>query len=139
MFEAPRLVAGLDDVAVVRDAIEQCRGHLLIMKDLRPFGEGEVRRDEHGDFLVEAIEQMEQEGAAGLAKGKVAQLIEHDEMHAGALPQSGASTVAALLGFEPVNEIEHGEEAPAPAVLDELVGDGDPKMSLAGARPADQD
>ena len=46
VFEAPALVAGLDDVAVVSKTIEQSRGHLRIAEHARPFAEGEVGRDE---------------------------------------------------------------------------------------------
>ena len=59
MFEAPGLVAGLDDVAVMGDAIEQCGGHLRVVEHLRPLGEREVGGDDHADLLLEAVEQME--------------------------------------------------------------------------------
>jgi hypothetical protein len=42
IFEAPAFVAGFDDIAVVREAIEQGRGHLGIAEDARPFAEGEI-------------------------------------------------------------------------------------------------
>ena len=46
-FEAPGLVAGLDDMAVMRQAVEQCRGHLGIVEDAGPLREAEIRRDDH--------------------------------------------------------------------------------------------
>ena len=45
-FEAPAVIAGLDDVAVVGQAIEQCSRHLGITEDARPLPEREVRGDD---------------------------------------------------------------------------------------------
>ena len=42
VFEAPAGVAGLDDVAVMGQAIEHGSGHLGVAEHLRPIGEGEV-------------------------------------------------------------------------------------------------
>ena len=47
MFEPPAFVAGLDDVAVVREAVEQCCRHLGVAEHARPFAEGEVRGYDH--------------------------------------------------------------------------------------------
>ena len=38
VLEAPTFVSGLDDVAVVREAVQQDRRHLGIAEDARPFG-----------------------------------------------------------------------------------------------------
>ena len=53
VLEAPALVAGLDDVAVMGEAIEQGRGHLGIAEDGRPFAEVEVGGDDDRGLLVE--------------------------------------------------------------------------------------
>jgi hypothetical protein len=45
-FEAPAVIASLDDVAVVRQAIEQRGRHLGITEDARPFSECEVGGDD---------------------------------------------------------------------------------------------
>ena len=45
-FEAPAVIAGLDDVAVVGQAIEQRGRHLGITEDARPFSECEVGGDD---------------------------------------------------------------------------------------------
>ena len=42
-LEPPTVVAGLDDIAVVGEAIEQCSRYLRITEDARPLPEGEVR------------------------------------------------------------------------------------------------
>jgi len=40
VFESPAFVAGLDDIAVVSEAVEQCGGHFGVAKYIRPFAEG---------------------------------------------------------------------------------------------------
>jgi hypothetical protein len=45
-LEAPTVVAGLDDIAVVGEAIEQRGRHLGITEDARPLREREVRGDD---------------------------------------------------------------------------------------------
>lgn len=47
VLEPPALVAGLDDVAVVRQAVEQGRGHLGVAEHARPFAKGQVGGDQY--------------------------------------------------------------------------------------------
>jgi hypothetical protein len=53
VLESPAFVAGLDDVAMVGEAVEERGGHLRIAEDGRPFAEGEVGGDDDGGLLVE--------------------------------------------------------------------------------------
>ena len=46
VLEAPALVAGLDDVAVMGQPVEQRGGHLGVAEHARPFAEGEVGGDD---------------------------------------------------------------------------------------------
>ena len=82
-LEAPAVVAGLDYVAVVGQAIEQRGGHLGVTEYGGPFAEGEIGGDDDRGALVEAADKVEQELAAGLGEGQIAELIEDDEVHAG--------------------------------------------------------
>ena len=54
ILEAPAFVAGLDDVAMMGEAVEQRGGHLGITEDHGPLAEGEVRRDDDRSALIEA-------------------------------------------------------------------------------------
>src|SRR5215467_15751594 len=45
VLEAPAVVSGLDDFAVMGQAVEQRGGHLGVAKDARPFAEGQIGRD----------------------------------------------------------------------------------------------
>jgi len=76
--EAVGVVAGLHDVAVVGEAVEQCRGHLGIGEDAGPLGEAQVGGNHDAGVLVELGEQMKEQGPARLAEGQVAELIEDD-------------------------------------------------------------
>jgi hypothetical protein len=65
-FEAPAVVAGLDDIAMVGQAVEQRGGHLDIAEHAGPFAEGEVGGDNDRGTFVEPTEEVEQELATGL-------------------------------------------------------------------------
>jgi hypothetical protein len=60
MLEPPAFVAGLYDLAMVGEPIEESRRHLGVAKDAGPFGEGEVGGDENGCALVKSADGMEQ-------------------------------------------------------------------------------
>jgi hypothetical protein len=45
-LKAPAVVSGLDDIAMVGQAVEQCSGHFGVPEDARPFTEGEVCGDD---------------------------------------------------------------------------------------------
>ena len=47
-----------------------------------PFAEGEIGRDDDRRALVEATDQMEQQLAAGLREGQIAEFVENDEVEA---------------------------------------------------------
>jgi len=63
-FEAEAVVAGLQDVAAMGQAIEECRRHFGIAKDGGPFAEAQVRGDDDAGPLVEFAQQMEEQRAA---------------------------------------------------------------------------
>src|SRR5207302_5837706 len=52
VFEAPALVAGFENVAVMGQAIEQRRRHLGVAEYARPFGDGEICRQDDRGALV---------------------------------------------------------------------------------------
>ena len=79
-FEAPTVVAGFDDLAVVGQPIEERGRHLGVAEDGRPFPEVEVGGDDDRGALVEPTDQVEQELAAGLGEGQIAEFVENDEV-----------------------------------------------------------
>ncbi len=90
VLEAPALVAGLDDVAVMGEAIEQRRGHLGIAEHARPFAEGEIGGDQDRGALVEPADEVKEKLAAGLGERQVAELVFVDES---VLQGSGRSSI----------------------------------------------
>ena len=60
VFKAVTLVAGLYNVAMMGQAIQQGGGHLGIAKHLRPLAKAQIRGHDHGCLLVEPAQQMKQ-------------------------------------------------------------------------------
>ena len=112
-LEAPAVVSGLDDIAVVGQSIEQRGGHFGVTEDARPFTEGKVCGDDDRGALVEAADEVEQELTAGLCEGQIAEFIEEDEVHAGQVIGEPALPSITGLGLEPIDEIDHVVEPAA--------------------------
>lgn len=53
VLEAPRFVAGLDDIAVVCESIQQCRGNLLVAEYVGRFTEVRIGGDGHAGLLIQ--------------------------------------------------------------------------------------
>ena len=68
VLEAPTVVAGLNDLAMVGQPVEQRGGHLGVAEHAGPFAEGEVGCDDDRGAFVEATDQVEQELATGLSE-----------------------------------------------------------------------
>jgi hypothetical protein len=124
-FEAPAVVTGLDDVAVVGQAIEQCGRHLCIAEDTRPFTEGQVRGDDDRGALVEPADEVEQKLTPGLGEGQVTEFVEDNEVHAGELIGESALPAVAGLSLEPVDEIHDIVKPAAGAGTDAASGNGE--------------
>ncbi len=113
VLEAPALVAGLDDVAVVSEAVEQRGRHLRIAKHARPFAEGQIGGDDDRSSLVKPADEMEQQLPAGLSERQIAEFVEDHEVHAREIIGEPSLAAGAGFGLELVDEIDGGEEAPA--------------------------
>lgn len=95
---------------MVGEAVEECGRHLCVTEDGGPFAEGQVGRDDDRGALVEAADQVEQELAAGLGEGQVAQFIENDEVEAREIVRCAALLAPAGLGLQPVDQVDDAEE-----------------------------
>ena len=82
VLEVPTFITGLDDIAVMGQAVEQRGGHLGVTEDARPFAEGEVGRDDDRVALVEPADEMEQQLTAGLGEGEITEFVEDHEVEA---------------------------------------------------------
>src|SRR4051794_16442607 len=139
VLEAPALVTGFDNIAVMSQSIQQRGCHLGVAEDARPFGEGEIGGDDDRGALVEPADQMKEELAAGLGEGQIAELVEHDEVHAGEVIGEPSLPAGAGLALQPVHQVEDDVEAASCAATDARSRDGHGEMRFAGAGSADQD
>ena len=137
VFEAPGLVAGFDDLAVMGEAVQESGGHLGIAKYRWPFAEGEVCGDDDGGALVKLADEVEQELAASLGEGEIAKLVEDDEVEAIQIICQAAMFAAAGLGLESIDQIDDIVEPAPRAVADQCAGNGDCQMRLPGSGAAD--
>jgi hypothetical protein len=71
VLEAPAVVAGLEDLAVMSEPVEECRGHLGIAEDGWPFAECEVGGDDDRGAFVETAYEMEEQLSASLGEGQI--------------------------------------------------------------------
>ena len=69
---AAAVIAGLNDVAVMSEAIEKRGRHLGVAEHAGPFGEVKVCRHDDGRPLVEPADEVEQELTAGLCERQIA-------------------------------------------------------------------
>src|SRR5271157_4261773 len=134
VLEAPAFVASLDDVAVMREAVEKRGRHLGVAEHRRPFGEGEIGGDDDRRPLVEPAYQVEQQLAARLGERQIAEFVERHQINAGQLLGQPAGDAGASLGLQTVDQVDDIEEArPSAALAYAIGGDGDRQMAFAGA------
>jgi len=60
VLEAPTVVAGLDDVAMMRQAIQHGGGHPGVAEYLRPIGKSQIGGDQQRRVFVQLADQVEQ-------------------------------------------------------------------------------
>ena len=60
---------------------------LASVKTLGPFAEGEVGGGDDRGTLIKPTDEVEQELAAGLGEGQIAEFVKKDEVHAGTPPK----------------------------------------------------
>ena len=137
-FKTPAVVTGLDDVAVMSQAVEQRSGHLGVAEHARPFADCQISGDDDGGSLVKPADEVEQELTTGLCERQVAQLVKNDEVHAGQMFREPALPTVSGLGLEPVNEVDDVVKAPSRSIADTASGYGDGQMRLASSEFTDE-
>src|SRR5271169_1071376 len=81
---------------------------------------------------------MKQQLTAGLSERQIAELVEHDEVHAGQIFGKAILAAGASFVLQSIDEIDDSVKAPSGAAADAGPGNGYGKMRLAGAGSADQ-
>jgi len=114
--------------------------HLGVAEDGGPFTEGQVGGDHDAGALVELAQQVEEQGAAGLAEGQVAELVQDHQIHVHQRGTDAPGAALGLLALQRVDQVDGGVEAhPLAVSRDAGHADGGAQMGLAGARAADED
>ena len=125
VLEAPALVAGFDDFAVMGQAVEERGCHLGIGEDGGPLGKGKIGRHDDGGALVELADHIEQQLAAGLGEGEIAEFIEYDEVFSDEIFRDPSLPSGARFGLEPVDEIDSVVKAATFAGANAIASNGD--------------
>jgi hypothetical protein len=133
VLEAPTVVAGLDDVAMMRQAIQHGGGHSGVAEYLRPIRKCQIGSDEQRRVFVQLADQVEQQLAAWLAERQVAQLVDGNEIVASQFLGETAGPASCFLLLELIDEIDQVEEAPVRTRTNDRRGDADAQMRFAGA------
>ena len=69
MLEPVTVITGLQYVAVMGQPVQQGGSHFFITEHRGPFGKAEVGGDDDAGTLIQLADQVEQQGATGLAEG----------------------------------------------------------------------
>src|ERR1700689_3203203 len=138
VFEPPAVVAGLDDVAMMGQTVEQCGRHLGVAKNTRPFAECEIGCHDHRCLLIEPADQVEQQLSASLCERQIAELVEDDEILAAQIVGQASRPSGSALGLKSVDQINDIEESASGTTTNAGASNCDGEMTLPGTGPADQ-
>ncbi len=69
----------LNDDGVVKEPVEESRGHDGVAKDFSPFRESAIGGEDHGAFFVAGVDELEEQIAAARSDGQIADLIDDQE------------------------------------------------------------
>jgi len=139
LSEPIALAVHLENVDMVREAIEQCAGQTLIAEYARPLVERQIGGDDRRGALVPLAEHLKQQLRPGLRERHIAELVDDEQLDRGKLrlePQE-ALLVARLhqLMDEPRRRCESDGKA--------ALASGEPErqrhMALAGPAVAERD
>ena len=133
VVEAPGLVAGVDDVCSVGDAVDDGLGEARVGEDLGPFAEREVGRDDQRCSLVALGDDLEDELCCTVGECEVSELVEDDELGAGVARDDAAELAAALGCLQLVREGGECGEAHAASLLAGEDRERDRQVCLARA------
>ncbi len=133
MSEAVTVIAGFDDMTVMRQSVQQCGCQLCITEDRRPFREAQVGCYDDAGLLVELADEVEQQGLTGLAERQIAQFIEYHQV---CMHQSVSDTTLFAIKFfllQLIDQFDGGQEAYSQVMmLYRLHGNGSSQVGFAG-------
>lgn len=104
-------MAGLDDLAVVREPVERRGGHLGVGDQAEPLAERDVACDDQRGAFVVPVDRVEQQ-LIGLSERQIAELIQHDEVQPGQVVGIAAGAGLRLKSIDQIDRVESGPRAP---------------------------
>ena len=138
MAEAPGLVAGVDDVCLVGDAVDDGFGEAGVGEDLGPFAEGQVGGDDQAAAFVALADDLEDELGGAFGQVQVSELVKDHQLGAGVAADDPGEFAAAVGFLQLVGEAGEGGEADAAALLAGADREAGGEHRLAGAALADE-
>ena len=136
MVDTPVLVAGFDDVAMVRQSVQKGGCHFGIGEHGWPFSAGKVGCQRNGCAFVAFADELEGQAPAGVRQWEIAGFVNDHEINAGQLLARPAGLAIAMLGLQFVDQIHSAEATSTAALIDGVDTDCCHKMRLAGAGSA---
>src|SRR5262249_10181225 len=110
LAEAVTFAIHLEDVAAVRQPIQQRRRHPLPLEDLHPVPKGQVARHQQALALVALGEHLEQQLRPRTAERQVAQFVADQDVGPAQLLQEAFQLVLLLRLLQAVHQARRGEE-----------------------------
>ena len=125
-------------VTLVRQPIQQRRGHPLAREHLAPVAERQVARDQQARSLVAVGEHLKQQLGPRAAEREVAQLVADQQFRPVELPEEAVELVLLLSFFQAVHQRRRREESHPPPLPARGQAQGDRQMGLPSSGLADQ-
>src|SRR5260370_12326623 len=108
--KAIALAIHLENVATVREPVQERSGHALSLEDLAPIAERQVTRDQQAGALVAIAKDPEKELDAATTERHVSQLVADQQVSPLQLPQEFIQCVLLLSLFELADQLRGCEE-----------------------------
>src|SRR4051812_12307497 len=96
LAEAVALAVHLQDLAVMRQAVQKRRRHPFPLEDLTPLAERQIARHQHAATLVAVAEDAEHQFDSATAQRHVAQLVNDQQLRSFELAKESVERVLLL-------------------------------------------
>ena len=127
------VAADVDDVAVMKEPVDERGGHDFVAEDVAPLLEALVRRQYGRDAFVAPVDELEEEHGAGLSDGQIADLVDNEERGIGQRLETVHELARGLGLFERGDEIGERTVVDSAPALCGLDGEADREMCLTDA------
>ena len=125
-----------DEASVVDDAVDDRGGEFVVGEDRPPFAELDVRGEDDAATFVAAGDDLVEETGPVEAHGRVAELVEDDQVGTGEVPEQAVEGAVAFGLAELEHELRGLPEPHAPALLDGEHAQGGGQVGLSASRLA---